>query len=50
MRLTRQTLIELSLHPNNNVSGIFGPRCRKHVGLEDSVVFARTRRPTPRWG
>lgn len=38
--LMRQTLRELYPNPNNNVSGVFGPRCGKHVGLEETAPFA----------
>ena len=38
--LMRQTLRELYPNPNNHVSGVFGPRCGQHVGLEDTAAFA----------
>jgi len=45
--LTRETLLQLYPNPANNVSGTFGPRCRKHVGLEDSQVFSSHKLPNP---
>ena len=48
--LTRETLLELYPHPDNNVSGVFGPRCGKHVGLENSQVFFAHKLPNPPTG
>jgi hypothetical protein len=44
LQAARETL-ELLYADHDSVSGVFGPRCGKHVGLEDRVAYALDEAP-----
>lgn len=49
--LIRESLEQLYSDPLNSVTGVFGPRCAEHVGLESNVPFGLQTTPdtVPAW-
>ena len=49
--LARESLEQLFTDPTNSVTGVFGPRCGQHVGLEANIPFGLHTTPDtmPAW-
>lgn len=45
VRIMKATMEELNVSVSSRVTGVFGPRCGKHVGLENGAAYFQHRTP-----